>query len=165
MHKDSVSTLVATEQRITNIDKAQYQRGDGSCVSAIRDRRAVTVEDYRSESRWHEVAAAALVTGIPSCLSLPLMDSRGACLGGLNMYGETLARFGEASRRSAEVIARQAPLMLTQLQLLHLERAGPAREYEVAATLQRSLLPTLPALPGITSAAATWSATTGPGWR
>jgi hypothetical protein len=28
-----------------------------------------------------------------------------------------------------------------------------AREYQVAATLQRSLLPTLPVLPGITSAA------------
>jgi len=39
MHGDSVSTLVATEQRITNIDEAQYRRGDGPCVSAIRDRR------------------------------------------------------------------------------------------------------------------------------
>jgi serine phosphatase RsbU (regulator of sigma subunit) len=153
LHGDSVSTLVATQPRITNIDKAQYRRGDGPCVSAIRDRRAVSVEDYHSEPRWPEVAAAAVEAGIQSSLSLPLMDSRGECLGGLNMYGETLAGFSEASRRSAEVFARQATLMLTQLQLLHIERAGRAREYEVAATLQRSLLPTLPVLPGITSAA------------
>jgi serine phosphatase RsbU (regulator of sigma subunit) len=153
MHGDSVSTLAASDQRITNIDEAQYRRGDGPCVAAIRDRRAVTVEDYRSESRWPGVAAAAVAAGMQSSLSLPLMDSRGACLGGLNMYGASHAGFGEASRRSAEVFARQATLMLTQLQLLHLERAGREREYQVAATLQRSLLPTLPVLPGITSAA------------
>src|SRR4051794_18593384 len=69
------------------------------------------------------------------------------------MYGGTRAAFGAASRRSAEVFARQATVLLTQLQLLHNERTARAREYEVAATLQRSLLPTLPVLPGITSAA------------
>jgi serine phosphatase RsbU (regulator of sigma subunit) len=113
----------------------------------------VSVEDYHGEQRWPEVAAAAVEAGILSSLSLPLMDSRGECLGGLNMYGASHAGFSEASRRSAEVFARQATLMLAQLQLLHLERASRAREYEVAATLQRSLLPTLPVLPGITSAA------------
>jgi serine phosphatase RsbU (regulator of sigma subunit) len=153
LHGDSVSTLVATQQRIANIDQAQYRRGDGPCVDAIRSRQAVDVENYHSEPRWPEVAAAAVEAGVQSSLSLPLIDSRGECLGGLNMYGETLAGFSQASRRSAEVFARQATLMLTQLQLLHIERAGREREYEVAATLQRSLLPTLPVLPGITSAA------------
>jgi hypothetical protein len=77
LHGDSVSTLVATQPRITNMDEAQYRRGDGPCVSGIRDRRAVSVEDYHSEPRWPEVAAAAVEAGIQSSLSLPLMDSRG----------------------------------------------------------------------------------------
>jgi serine phosphatase RsbU (regulator of sigma subunit) len=69
------------------------------------------------------------------------------------MYGEAPEAFSEASRRAAEVFAQQATLVLTQLQLLANERAARAREHEVAATLQRSLLPTLPVIPGITSAA------------
>jgi serine phosphatase RsbU (regulator of sigma subunit) len=153
LHEHSVSTLAATQRRITDIDKAQYRHGDGPCVAAMRDHQAVSVEDYRSERRWPGVAAEASAAGIRSSLSLPLVTSRGQTLGGLNMYGDTRAAFGEASRRSAEVFARQATLLLTQLQLLHNERAARAREYEVAATLQRSLLPTLPVLPGITSAA------------
>jgi|tagenome__1003787_1003787.scaffolds.fasta_scaffold20883506_2 serine phosphatase RsbU (regulator of sigma subunit) len=153
LHEHSVSTLAATQRRITDIDKAQYQRGDGPCVAAIRENRAVTVEDYHTERRWPGVAAEAVEAGMSSSLSLPLVDSRGQTLGGLNMYGGARAGFGEASRRQAGVFARQATLMLTQLQLLHDERAARADEYEVAATLQRSLLPTLPVLPGITSAA------------
>src|SRR3954471_22464288 len=153
VQEHSVSTLAATQRRITDIDKAQYRHGDGPCVAAIRDNKAVSVEDYRSERRWPGVAAEASAAGIRSSLSLPLVTSRGQTLGGLNMYGDARAAFGAASRRSAEGFARQATLLLTQLQLLHNERAARAREYEVAATLQRSLLPTLPVLPGITSAA------------
>src|SRR3954454_332974 len=153
VQEHSVSTLAAAQRRITDIDKAQYRHGDGPCVAAIRDNKAVSVEDYRSERRWPGVAAEASAAGIRSSLSLPLVTSRGQTLGGLNMYGDARAAFGAASRRSAEGFARQATLLLTQLQLLHNERAARAREYEVAATLQRSLLPTLPVLPGITSAA------------
>ena len=147
------STLAATAPRITEIDNVQYREGDGPCVSAIRDGQWVSVQDYRSDARWPAVAAEAVHEGIRSSLSLPLLGGTGQALGGLNMYGEAPAAFGEASRRSAEIFARHATLLLTQLQLLHNERAARAREHQVAATLQRSLLPTLPTLPGITSAA------------
>ena len=43
--------------------------------------------------------------------------------------------------------------MLGYLQQLHDERAAREREHEVAAALQRSLLPTLPTLDGVTCAA------------
>ncbi len=153
LHVDSVSTLAATETRISDIDHAQYQNGDGPCVTAMRDRHPIVVEDYRGEERWPSVAAAALERGVRSSLSLALVDGGGHAVGGLNMYGDAPAAFGGASRRSADVFARHATMILTSLQQLHNERAARAREYEVAATLQRSLLPTLPILPGITSAA------------
>jgi serine phosphatase RsbU (regulator of sigma subunit) len=153
LHEGTVSTLTATQPRVRDIDQAQYRTGDGPCVSAIRDHRPVVVKNYRSETRWPAVAAEALEVGINSSLSLPLMDGEGHAVGGLNMYGEAPAAFTAASRRSAEMFARHATLILSQLQQLHSERAARAREYEVAATLQRSLLPSLPVLPGITSAA------------
>jgi serine phosphatase RsbU (regulator of sigma subunit) len=153
LHLDAVSTLAATAPQILVIDKTQYRVGDGPCVSAMRDQLAVTVEDYRSEARWPQVGADALDQGIRSSLSLPLVDAGGHTLGGLNMYGGVPRAFSEDSRHDVEIFARQATLVLTQLQLLANERAARALEYEVAATLQRSLLPTLPTLPGITSAA------------
>jgi serine phosphatase RsbU (regulator of sigma subunit) len=153
LQADAVSTLAATQQRITDIDEAQYRRDDGPCVSAIREVHSVTVDDYHGDTRWPEVAAAAGQAGIRSSYSLPLVDSGGRAVGGLNMYGALPAAFGKASRRPAEIFARHATLLITQLQLLHNERAARAREYQMAATLQRSLLPTLPILPGITSAA------------
>lgn len=153
VHGDSLSTLVATDFRVRSIDLAQYDAGDGPCVSAIHQGQVVVVEDYRDDLRWPVVAAAALAEGTRSSLSVPLLDDDRKVLGGLNMYGDAIAGFGDDSRRSATSFARQATLLLVQMQMLHDERAGRAREHQVAATLQRSLLPTLPVLPGITSAA------------
>ena len=153
LHRSSVSTSAATQPRIVAIDNAQYQRGHGPCLTAIRSHQAVAVGDYRSDRRWPGVATTAIKLGIRSSLSFPLVDHAGRALGGLNMYGGRPTAFDETSHRSAEIFARHGTLILTQLQLLHHERAGRAREYDVAATLQRSLLPSLPVLPGITSAA------------
>jgi serine phosphatase RsbU (regulator of sigma subunit) len=150
--EDSVATVAATEQRITSLDEAQYRSGDGPCVAGMRDQHEVTVRDYRHEQRWPEVTAEALRAGIHSSHSLPLLED-GKTLGGLNLYGAAPGAFTEASRRSAETFARQAALTLGHLRQLHTERSARARENHVAATLQRSLLPTLPRLQGITCAA------------
>ena len=82
LHEGTVSTLTATQSRISDLDHAQYRNGDGPCVSAIRDHRPVVVKDYRSEDRWPAVAAEALEVGISSSLSLPLVDGDGYAVGG-----------------------------------------------------------------------------------
>jgi serine phosphatase RsbU (regulator of sigma subunit) len=153
LHRGSVSTSAATQPRVVDIDRAQYRLGDGPCVTAIRNHQDIAVDDYESDGRWPGVAAEAVNLGIRSSLSLPMVDNRGTALGGLNMYGGSPSAFDEASQRSAAIFARHGTLILTQLRLLHNERAARAREHDVAATLQRSLLPSLPDLPGITSAA------------
>lgn len=148
-----VTILAATEQRVEDIDRAQYRDGDGPCVAAMRKRGSVTVADYRTDMRWPRVAAEAEKAGIRSSLSLALVEQGGETLGGLNMYGNGPGGFTGVSQRSAVVFARQAALMLGYLRQLHDEREARAREYEVATTLQRSLLPTLPVVDGITCAA------------
>jgi serine phosphatase RsbU (regulator of sigma subunit) len=153
VHGDSLSTLAASEYRVRSIDIAQYDHGDGPCVAAIHERRVVVVDDYRDDPRWPTVAAAAVAERVRSSLSVPLLDDHGQALGGLNLYGDAPAGFGEDSRESAASFARQATLLLAQMRVLQDERAGRAREHQVAATLQRSLLPTLPVLPGWSSAA------------
>jgi serine phosphatase RsbU (regulator of sigma subunit) len=98
------------------------------------------------------VAAESLRAGIHSSLSFPL-QGEGAVLGALNMYGDAPAAFRGDSRRAADTFVRQASLVLRYLAALEAERVVHAREHEVATTLQRSLLPTLPQIPGISAAA------------
>jgi serine phosphatase RsbU (regulator of sigma subunit) len=153
IHDGRPSTVAATHDRIRAMDAAQYDRGHGPCVSAMADQEPVTVEDYEGEGRrWPGVADQALAAGIRSSLSLPLLQGR-ETTGGLNLYGSAPAAFTVQSQVAAETFARQAALMLGYLQQLHTERASRQREQQVAAALQRSLLPTLPDIEGISCAA------------
>jgi serine phosphatase RsbU (regulator of sigma subunit) len=152
LHDGDASTMAATHDQARTVDESQYRSGDGPCLTAIRDREVVTVHDYGHDPRWPAVGAQSLQVGIRSSLSLPLQRG-GRVLGGLNLYGASVAAFGLESRHAAAGFARQATIMLGYLTQLQAQRALYDREHQVAATLQRSLLPTLPALPGITAAA------------
>jgi len=152
LHEGTPTTLAATQDRIRELDGAQYARGSGPCVTAMRDQRPVTVDDYGADARWPEVADEALEAGIRSSLSLPLVLGRRS-IGGLNLYGAAPTTFGASSLEAARTFVRQAVLMLGYLQQLHSERARRQREQEVAAILQRSLLPTLPQIEGVSCAA------------
>jgi len=145
-------TLSATQDWIRALDARQYERGHGPCVAAMREQELITVENYADDGRWPDVAEDALAAGVHSSLSLPLVQGH-RTIGGLNMYGAALGAFTAQSRRAAEKFARQAALMLGYLLQLHAERATHQREHQVAATLQHSLLPTLPDIDGITCAA------------
>ena len=62
-------------------------------------------------------------------------------------------RLHHAVTAAAETFARQAALMLGYLQQLHTERVSRQRERQLAAALQRPLLPTPPDIDGISCAA------------
>jgi serine phosphatase RsbU (regulator of sigma subunit) len=152
LHDGTATTLAATQDHIRALDGEQYARGSGPCVSAMRDQEPVIVDDYGVDVRWPEVADEALKAGIQSSLSLPLILGRQS-IGGLNLYGSARTGFAEQSLVAAKTFARQAVLMLGYLQQLHTERLSRQREQEVAAALQRSLLPTLPEIEGLSCAA------------
>lgn len=145
------STLAASHEVVRRLDEAQYSRGAGPCVTAMHEQRKVTVDDYRADGRWPDVAADIETAGMRASLSLPLSEG-GQVLGGLNLYACTQGAFTEPSRDAAESFARQAVVMLGYLRQLHAERAAHARERAMSLALQRSLLPTLPELAGISSA-------------
>ena len=152
LREDKPSTVAASHDRIRALDQAQYARGSGPCVTAMREQTEVTVEDYTTDRRWPEVERHLQAAGVRSSLSLPLTEG-GQTLGGLNLYASEPRSFTATSRDAAQAFARQAVVMLGYLQQLHAERAARAQEREISAALQRSLLPTLPDLPGISCAA------------
>jgi len=148
LHDGTPTTLAASHARIGAFDRAQYGQGRGPSVDAMRRHEPVTVEDFRTDPRWPGLAAA----GPRSSLSLPL-DDAGRTIGGLNLYADRPRAFSTGPGWTAAAFARQAALLLRFLRGAHIDRAVHARQLEMAVGLQRSLLPTLPRLAGISSAA------------
>jgi hypothetical protein len=152
LHDGEARTISTSDERALAIDEEQYDGKSGPCLSAMRKREIVDVPDYTTERRWPNVTARDREIGVYSGLSLPLEDD-GDVLGALDLYGDSVGAFGDSSLMLADLFTRQATVVLRYLNQLQAERAQNARELAVLASLQRSLLPTVTDLPGISAAA------------
>lgn len=151
-HDGLISTVGASGDVARGVDDAQYREGDGPCLEALRRSRVVEIHDMATDGRWPAVAHDALALGVRSSLSTPLHESE-TVVGALNMYGDRPDAFDDASRAVGHVLAQQAGVLLHYLGQLQHERSDRQSEHRIAETLQRSLLPAVPDLPGLTAAA------------
>lgn len=111
---ERVSTVTATGEFAQRLDGVQYVAGDGPCLTAIRERTTVRVDDAPADDRWPSFAEAASREGLRAVLSLPLVGHDGV-VGSLNLYSRT-APFGEADERIGGLFALQAALGLTNME-------------------------------------------------
>jgi GAF domain-containing protein len=109
-------TGVFTHPDAPEIDEAQYRSGEGPCMYAFRNQRTYRINDTASETRWPELAAAALRHGIHATLSVPLA-ARDAGIGALNLYAETPGAFTDAHEKGVLVFAEQASIALANAQV------------------------------------------------
>ena len=86
-------TPVATDERVPEIDSAQYESGRGPCLEAWATKRTVRVDVLdEATDRYPEFVELAGRYGIASTLSLPLVV-QGQGIGALNLYAEVEAAF------------------------------------------------------------------------
>ena len=104
---EGFETTAASNEAAREMDRVQYDHGDGPCVRSLLRGEVVAVEDYRTEARWPRSRAAALAHGVGSSLSLPLCDGA-RVLGALNLYADAHAAFGDPSHHVADVLVRAA---------------------------------------------------------
>lgn len=88
------STLAATSDLATAVDRAQYDLGEGPCVDS-----SVTGDWFRSgdllhDHRWPRWGPAAAELGVRSALSIRLL-SQGEPFGALNFYAGDTGGFGD----------------------------------------------------------------------
>ncbi|MDQ0691202.1 GAF domain-containing protein [Arthrobacter sp. W4I7] len=83
-HKKPV-TVASSERGAVRLDETQYSAGEGPCLTAIREQAPIHVPDLVREHRWPAYTAAAVVEGVGSSLSVPLI-LEGEAEAGLNMY-------------------------------------------------------------------------------
>ncbi len=106
-----VGTYVFTDARAAEIDRGQYESGEGPCVDAFRTGFVHSVPSTTTSSVYPEFCALARVHGIGSVLSLPLRAGS-ELAGALNLYARQEGAFGDTDLEAGGLFACQAAFVL-----------------------------------------------------
>lgn len=107
-----VMTVAASDDAVKEMDRHQYETGEGPCLAAKSEGRWFYVESLAEESRWPNFVPLAFEQGIRSILSSPLL-TRQHPQGALNIYSSTERAFGTSQQELAALFAEQASEILT----------------------------------------------------
>ena len=110
------STAVSTDAEAPDIDKAQYESGQGPCLDAFRNQQIYRIASTAADVRWPEFARNAASHGIKSTLSLPI-TAREEGLGALNLYARTEAAFNDADAERMMIFATHSAFVLANAQV------------------------------------------------
>ena len=115
MMDDRPSTGFFTNADVPEIDRAQYEAGDGPCLEAWRTKAPVMIESTVEEGPWPAFCRMAADHGVLSTLSLPLVAGE-ASLGALNLYAYEPSAFAVPDAEGASMFAIQAAVVLANAQ-------------------------------------------------
>jgi hypothetical protein len=106
-HQTGMSTVGATDQRLIDLDQAQYEAG-GPCVQTLDDRDPLLLHDVaESGDRWRHYADTAANLGVRSSLSLHIPTDSPEVAASLNLYSREVLDLKDRQVRSAETYAAQ----------------------------------------------------------
>ena len=108
-------TAVFTGETAPEVDRLQYEDGDGPCLTSYRERTVVRVDSNLTDARWPRYCARASQRGVLSSLSTPLVVEDRA-LGAINFYGRAERAFSEADEQVGSVFAAQAAIVVANAQ-------------------------------------------------
>jgi len=145
-------TAGATSSAAREFDAAQQELVEGPCLTALRQGHVVRVDDYRLDRRWPHVGRAAAEHGVRSSLSLPMLH-RGFVLGVLNLYGQQPAALGRWAGHVGGVLARHAAVAVYEVEKGRRTSVELGAQKRIARALQHDMLPAVPTVPGIVTAA------------
>ncbi|GAB3438637.1 GAF and ANTAR domain-containing protein [Phycicoccus ginsengisoli] len=104
------TTVAASSELPTEVDRIQYEEGEGPCLDAATGNAATVVEDLRQDTRWPAFAPRCVSeTGVRSMLALRLPiggDDEAA----LNLYASQAGAFTTADLSTASMFAPFAAL-------------------------------------------------------
>ena len=67
-----VRTVAASGELAPAVDQAQYETGQGPCLSSLYQHQTVRLSDMSNEQRWPDFAARAAELGVGSMLAVQL---------------------------------------------------------------------------------------------
>ena len=108
--KGSDRTAAASDHYTLEIDKIQYESGEGPCLTALASGEVQRISSVSEEDRWPDFAKRAGRDGLKSSASFPLRVNGTA--GALNLYAKAEHAFDNGTSEIAEVFAKQATIAL-----------------------------------------------------
>lgn len=113
--KRDVRTVATTDDVPRDVDQAQYDTGQGPCLTALYQQKIVAAPDLADEPRWPLFAKRALALDVASMLSFRLYVE-GDDLGALNLYSPDTHAFDEESEHVGLLFAGHAAVALATAQ-------------------------------------------------
>ena len=111
------ATTAAFSGRLAaELDETQYHAGRGPCMEAAVVGELVEVPDFHEETRWPELAAAALKRGLRGSLSVPV-PVQVQVQGAVNIYSAETHAFDDAGREMARTFASYAAVAIGNVYL------------------------------------------------
>jgi len=115
-HRDGrVETRAMSDEVVGQLDRLQYDLGEGPCLHAMDSGATVVVSHARHEQRWPQFIPAAVQMGLRSQLGVRLHVGDHT-IGALNMYSFSADEISAESEQLAELFAAHAALALGHAQ-------------------------------------------------
>jgi hypothetical protein len=106
-HGDDISTVAATDQRLVELDDAQYA-GGGPCVQTLDDPGPIVLDvAAASDERWQHFAHTAAHLGVRTSLSLHVPTDTEDVAASLNLYAHERLELSDAHIGRAAAYAEQ----------------------------------------------------------
>jgi GAF domain-containing protein len=126
-HKE-LETQAPTDPITIKIDQAQYDTGEGPCLSALWEAAVVRADDIATDDRWPTWAEQVRGLGVGSMLSFVLFV-RGDTLGALNTYAAKPWAYEPESESVGMVFASHAAIALSGAEeIAQLRQAASSRD-------------------------------------
>lgn len=111
VRRGAVTTPASTDADAHAADQAQYEAGEGPCLSAMEQHETVVVDDITSDDRWPAWRDAVSELGWASMIGLRLFIAQDT-MGALNLYSRRTAAFDVRSQSLAQVFASHAAVAM-----------------------------------------------------
>jgi GAF domain-containing protein len=124
-----IETRAATDPLVRELDRIQYELGQGPCVSAMREQAVVSVPHARHDQRWPDYMPQALKHGLRSQLAVRLFLDDTGSMGGLNLYSTESEEIDPDAENIADLFAAHAAIALQKVgEIEHLNEALRSRQ-------------------------------------
>jgi GAF domain-containing protein len=108
-------TSAATDPLVDRADALQYTLDEGPCLAAAALRQVVRVDDAGADRRWPRWASEAVVLGLRSSLSAPMVAGDRS-LGAVKVYGTGPSAFDAHAEQLMSLFSAQAAILVANAQ-------------------------------------------------
>jgi len=136
---DEYHTPVYSDGLALDLDRAQYDAGDGPCMAAAREHRYQYFDPMTDGGRFPGFTEAAVERGVRSSISLPLTTADR--FAALNIYASSRHAFdADRPRAVAGLLARCVSALLASAEGTRLAGDAPAAASKIEAAQTRARL-------------------------